>query len=63
MILIIDVDVSGNVINVMVEKFSCNCDLDCVVMEVVCKWCFNVVEVGGKKMVGCVCVLVNFVLN
>ncbi|PSD44952.1 energy transducer TonB, partial [Stenotrophomonas maltophilia] len=62
-ILIIDVDASGNVTNVTVEKSSRNRDLDRAAMEAARKWRFNAAEAGGKKTAGRVRVPVNFALN
>ncbi len=62
-ILIIDVDASGNVTNVTVEKSSRNRDLDRAAMEAARKWRFNAAESGGKKAAGRVRVPVNFALN
>ncbi len=62
-ILIIDVDASGNVTNVTVEKSSRNRDLDRAAMEAARKWRFNAAEAGGKKAAGRVRVPVNFALN
>ncbi|WP_164124116.1 energy transducer TonB [Stenotrophomonas maltophilia] len=62
-ILIIDVDASGNVTNVTVEKSSRNRDLDRAAMEAARKWRFNAAESGGKKTAGRVRVPVNFALN
>ncbi|WP_066098707.1 energy transducer TonB [Xanthomonas massiliensis] len=62
-ILIIDVDASGNVTNVSVEKSSRNRDLDRAAMEAARRWKFNAAMVDGKKSAGRVRVPVNFALN
>ncbi|KRG64629.1 energy transducer TonB, partial [Stenotrophomonas terrae] len=62
-ILIIDVDASGNVTNVSVEKSSRNRDLDRAAMEAARKWKFNPAQSGGSKAAGRVRVPVNFALS
>jgi protein TonB len=59
-ILIIDVDASGNVTNVSVEKSSRNRDLDRAAMEAARKWRFNPSVVNGQKAAGRVRVPVDF---
>lgn len=61
-ILIIDVDASGNVTNVSVEKSSRNRDLDRAAMEAARKWRFNAATANGQKQAGRVRVPVNFSL-
>ncbi|XBL65743.1 energy transducer TonB [Xanthomonas campestris pv. centellae] len=62
-ILIVDVDASGNVTNVSVEKSSRNRDLDRAAMDAARKWKFNASTVNGQKAAGRVRVPVNFALN
>ncbi|MEO6517390.1 MAG: energy transducer TonB [Pseudoxanthomonas sp.] len=61
-VLIIDVDASGNVTNVSVEKSSRNRDLDRAAMEAARKWRFNPGQSGGQKAAGRVRVPVDFKL-
>ncbi|MQP75144.1 TonB family protein [Stenotrophomonas sp. MYb238] len=62
-ILIIDVDASGNVTNVSVEKSSRNRDLDRAAMDAARKWKFNPSVINGQKAAGRVRVPVNFALS
>ncbi|KAF1686828.1 energy transducer TonB [Pseudoxanthomonas broegbernensis] len=62
-ILVIDVDASGNVTNVSVEKSSRNRDLDRAAMEAARRWRFNPATVNGQKAAGRVRVPVNFTLG
>jgi protein TonB len=59
-VLIIDVDASGNVTNVSVEKSSRNRDLDRAAMEAARKWRFNPGTSGGQNVAGRVRVPVEF---
>jgi len=59
-VLIIDVDASGNVTNVSVEKSSRNRDLDRAAMDAARKWRFNPGSQGGQKVAGRVRVPVDF---
>lgn len=59
-VLIIDVDASGNVTNVSVEKSSRNRDLDRAAMEAARKWRFNAGQSNGQKVAGRVRVPVDF---
>ena len=61
-VLIIDVDASGNVTNVSVEKSSRNRDLDRAAMDAARKWRFNPGSQGGQKVAGRVRVPVDFKL-
>ncbi len=58
-----DVDATGNVTNVSVEKSSRNRDLDRAAMEAARKWRFNPSTVNGQKAAGRVRVPVNFTLG
>ena len=62
-ILIIDVDASGNVTNVSVEKSSRNRDLDRAAMEAARKWRFNAATKDGRPSAGRVRVPVDFTLG
>ena len=59
-ILIIDVDASGNVTNVAVEKSSRNRDLDRAAMDAARKWRFNPGKSGAQSVAGRVRVPVDF---
>ena len=59
-VLIIDVDASGNVTNVSVEKSSRNRDLDRAAMDAARKWRFNPGQSGSQKVAGRVRVPVDF---
>ena len=59
-ILIIDVDASGNVTNVSVEKSSRNRDLDRAAMDAARKWRFNPGKQGTQSVAGRVRVPVDF---
>ena len=61
-VLIIDVDASGNVTNVSIEKSSRNRDLDRAAMDAARKWRFNPGSQGGQKVAGRVRVPVDFKL-
>ncbi|MDF9441089.1 energy transducer TonB [Stenotrophomonas acidaminiphila] len=62
--LVVDVDASGNVINVAVEKSSRNRDLDRAAMEAARKWRFNAAKSSsGVPMAGRVRVPVTFALD
>jgi protein TonB len=62
-ILVIDVDASGNVTNVSVEKSSRNRDLDRAAMQAARRWRFNPSIVNGQPAPGRVRVPVEFKLG
>jgi protein TonB len=62
-ILVIDVDASGNVTNVSVEKSSRNRDLDRAAMQAARRWRFNPSIVNGQPAPGRVRVPVDFRLG
>ncbi|MDN5781321.1 MAG: energy transducer TonB, partial [Luteimonas sp.] len=62
-ILIIDVDANGNVVDVSVEKSSRNRDLDRAAIAAARKWRFNPSTVNGQKAAGRVRVPVDFNLG
>src|SRR3546814_935893 len=62
-ILIIDVDANGNVVDVSVERSSRNRDLDRAAIAAARKWRFNPSVVNGQKAAGRVRVPVDFTLG
>jgi protein TonB len=62
-ILIIDVDANGNVVDVSVEKSSRNRDLDRAAIAAAKTWRFNPSLVNGQKAAGRVRVPVDFNLG
>lgn len=64
-IVSLNVDVRGQVINVVIVLCSgeCSCDLDCVVLSVVQNWKFQLVMYEGCVVVSVVWVLVDFCIG
>src|SRR3546814_5750842 len=62
-ILIIDVDANGNVVDVSVERSSRNRDLDRAAIAAARKWRFNPSVVNGQKAAGRVRVPEDFTLG
>jgi protein TonB len=61
-VLLVQVDENGNVVNVTVEKSSRNRNLDRSAMDAARKWRFNPKVENGKKVGGVVRVPVEFKL-